>query len=217
MLTQPVWEETTRSTPTRRSTKPINWPCGLFHISWIMSVSDLYIMGHVVSSWYAYHRSYCLFWICEQYWTSPGGNTPQDTNYTATCLPSRKLSKLDEPDMQGRAHNWCTLMAPHIWPGKAGRPARTYIQQLCEDTGCSPEDLPEAMNNREKWREWVRDIRASGTRWWWWWHHRSYCTFWMFISCVTQVRIYWPITPPPKKRHLISLFWEMFLFSKKKK
>ena len=23
--------------------------------------------------------------------------------------------------------------------GRAGRPARTYIQQLCEDTGCSPE------------------------------------------------------------------------------
>ena len=36
---------------------------------------------------------------------------------------------------------------------KAGRPARTYIQQLCEDTGCCPEDLPEAMNDREKWRE----------------------------------------------------------------
>ena len=39
----------------------------------------------------------------------------------------------------------------------------TYIQQLCEDTGCSPEDLPEAMNDREKWRERVRDIRGSGT------------------------------------------------------
>ena len=39
----------------------------------------------------------------------------------------------------------------------------TYIQQLCEDMGCSPEDLPEAMNDREKWRERVRDIRASGT------------------------------------------------------
>ena len=37
---------------------------------------------------------------CEQYWTSPGGNTPQDTKYTATYLPSRKLSKLDKPDMQ---------------------------------------------------------------------------------------------------------------------
>ena len=33
---------------------------------------------------------------------------------------------------------------------KAGRPARTYIQQLCEDTGCSPEDLPEAMSDWEK-------------------------------------------------------------------
>ena len=40
---------------------------------------------------------------CEQYWTSPGGNTPQGTNYTATCLPSRKLSKLDEPEMQDAA------------------------------------------------------------------------------------------------------------------
>ena len=52
---------------------------------------------------------------------------------------------------------------------KAGRPARIYIQQLCEDTGCSPEDLPEAMNDWEKWRESVRDIRASGMTWWWWW------------------------------------------------
>ena len=49
---------------------------------------------------------------------------------------------------------------------KAGRPARTYIQQLCEDTGCCPEDLPRAMNDREEWRERVRDIRATSTRWW---------------------------------------------------
>ena len=40
----------------------------------------------------------------------------------------------------------------------AGRPARTYIQLLCKDTGCSPEDLPEAMNDREKWRERIRII-----------------------------------------------------------
>ena len=53
------------------------------------------------------------------------------------------------------------LLTPHI--AKAGRPARTYIQQLCEDMGCSPEDLPEAMNNREKWQERVRDICASGS------------------------------------------------------
>ena len=28
---------------------------------------------------------------------------PQDTNYIATSLPSRKLSKLDEPNMQDTA------------------------------------------------------------------------------------------------------------------
>ena len=27
-------------------------------------------------------------------------NTQQSSNYTATCLPSQKLSKLDEPDIQ---------------------------------------------------------------------------------------------------------------------
>ena len=62
------------------------------------------------------------------------------------------------------------LWTPTYGRAKAGRPARTYIQQLCEDTGCSPEDLPEVMNDREKWRERVRDIRAGGTTWWWWWN-----------------------------------------------
>ena len=57
---------------------------------------------------------------------------------------------------------------PTYGRAKAGQPARTYIQQLCEDTGCSPEDQPEAMNDREEWRERVRDIFASGTIWWWW-------------------------------------------------
>ena len=50
---------------------------------------------------------------------------------------------------------------------KAGRPTRTYIQQLWEDTGCYPEDLPEAMTDREKWWERVRDICATSTTWWW--------------------------------------------------
>ena len=57
------------------------------------------------------------------------------------------------------------LWSPTYGRAKAGRPARTYIQQLCEDTGCSSEDLPEGMNDREKLRE-----RVSGTAWWWWWY-----------------------------------------------
>ena len=56
---------------------------------------------------------------------------------------------------------------PHGW-AKAGQPARTYVQQLFEYTGCNPEDLLEAMNDRERWWERVRDIRVDGmTRWWW--------------------------------------------------
>ena len=69
------------------------------------------------------------------------------------------------------------LWTPTYGQAKAGRPARTYIQQLCEDTGCNLEDLPEAMNDREKWREMVRDICAGGTTWWWWWYHTIVMTF----------------------------------------
>ena len=60
------------------------------------------------------------------------------------------------------------LWTPTHGRAKAGQPARTYIQQLCEDTGCCPEDLPRAMNDREEWRERVRDIRAISAIWWWW-------------------------------------------------
>ena len=43
---------------------------------------------------------YCIY---EQYGTSPGGSTSQSSSCTATYQPSRKLSKLDEPDMQDTA------------------------------------------------------------------------------------------------------------------
>ena len=58
------------------------------------------------------------------------------------------------------------LWTPLHGRAKAGRPGRTYIKQLCEDTGFGPEDLPEVMNNRERWWERVRDIRADGTTRW---------------------------------------------------
>ena len=69
------------------------------------------------------------------------------------------------------------LWTPTYSREKAGRPPRTYIQQLCEDTGCSPADLTEEMKDREKWRERVRDIRASGTIWWWWW-------WWLLLNSI---------------------------------
>ena len=54
------------------------------------------------------------------------------------------------------------LWTPSHCRAKAGRPVQTYIQLLCVDTGCSTEDLPEAMDDMEGWRERVRDIRADG-------------------------------------------------------
>ena len=77
------------------------------------------------------------------------------------------------------------LWIPTHGCAKAGWPARTYIQQLCEDTGCCPEDLPRAMNDREEWRERVRDIRATSAIWWWWLilkkHHQSEAKAWILL------------------------------------
>ena len=99
------------------------------------------------------------------------------TRYAGHCWRSRD-------ELISDVFQW----TPVYSQSKAGRPARTYIQQLCEDTGCSPEDLPEAMNDREKWRERVRDIRACGTTWWWWcfseirWHWTVRWKFYIFLS-----------------------------------
>ena len=58
------------------------------------------------------------------------------------------------------------LWTPSHERAKAGRPARSYIQQLSVDTGCSPEDLPKAIDDREVWRERVRNIRADSVTVW---------------------------------------------------
>ena len=79
------------------------------------------------------------------------------------------------------------LWAPTHSHAKAGRPARTYIQQLCEDTGCCPEDQPRAMNDREEWRERVRDIRATSAIWWWWWWWYIYIYIYMSVCMYARL------------------------------
>ena len=97
---------------------------------------------------------------CEQYWTSPGGSTPQ----TAAVRPLTPITKTIRIRRTRHAgHCWrrrrgelisdVLMWTPSLGRTKAGRPARTYIEQLCADKGCSPEDLPEAMDDREWWRE----------------------------------------------------------------
>ena len=75
---------------------------------------------------------------------------------------------------------WRTRRAWHCWRSKdelirdillwtsshgranVGWPARTYIQQVCANTGYS-------MDDRDGWRERVREVCTSSTTWWWWW------------------------------------------------
>ena len=80
----------------------------------------------------------------------------RQTSHTGHCWRSR-----DE------LVNDALLWTPSHRRAKAGRQVRTYIQQLCANTGCSPEDLPKVMDNREVWRETVRNIHADSTTWWW--------------------------------------------------
>ena len=53
------------------------------------------------------------------------------------------------------------LWTPSHGRVKVGRQARTYIQQVCADTGYILEDLPGAIDVRDGWRERVWEIRAG--------------------------------------------------------
>ena len=85
-----------------------------------------------------------------------------DANKTAGEEARRQLHKNAacnlEQVLAATPHKTPTVRPPAAYHGraKAGRPASTYIQQLCEDTGCCPEDLPEAMN------DWRSGKRGSG-------------------------------------------------------
>ena len=116
-----------------------------------------------------------------------------DTNYTRILQTILNKSKRKHPTKQQQhghlplitktiqvrrtrhaGHSWRSkdefisdvlLWTPLHGRAKAATLARTYIQQLCADTGCCLEDLPEAMDDRERWWERFRDICAAGATW----------------------------------------------------
>ena len=53
------------------------------------------------------------------------------------------------------------LWTPAHGTCKAGRPHKTYVKQLMEDTNCPLEDLPQSMQDRNFWRDRVNMVRAS--------------------------------------------------------
>ena len=73
---------------------------------------------------------------CEQYWTSPEGSTPQ----SSSLPPIKKTIKIRRTRHAGHCWRSRDELINDIlqWTpsyGRAGRPGRTYIQQLCVDTG----------------------------------------------------------------------------------
>ena len=84
------------------------------------------------------------------------------------------------------------LWTPWYGRAKAGWPTRTYIQQLCANMGCSPEDLLEGMDNWEGWQERVRYIRADGATWWWYllWNHQYHLFLFFFFFFFFHVNFY---------------------------
>ena len=81
------------------------------------------------------------------------------------------------------------LWTPAYGQAKAGRPAQTYILQLCEDTGSSPEDLPKALKDMNGLRERFSDIRASGMTWRWWMIY-IYIYIYIYISLIILLCVY---------------------------
>ena len=86
----------------------------------------------------------------------------------------------------------------HGW-SKVGWPTRTYIQQLCADTGCSLENLLGVMDNRDGWQERVRKSHASNMTWWYifgiinMWQSYCYILYFTFsiIFTVLLVTVSW--------------------------
>ena len=50
-----------------------------------------------------------------------------------------------------------------LWTPTYGRASYVRIRDVALKT------CQRWWNDREKWRERVRDVRAIGTKWWWWW------------------------------------------------
>ena len=117
--------------------------------------------------------------------TNPGSISPQNSNCTAAYLHLKKHQRntktcgrsKDEPRNTrhvGEARTnpettffygpWKSIgygfvLAFTYGRGSVGWPARTDLPQLWSDTGCSLEDLPRAMDDRDGQRERGRGVR----------------------------------------------------------
>ena len=88
------------------------------------------------------------------------GKTPKVTSsireqrlrFTGHCWRSTKELICDVP-----------LWLPKHGKRSRGRPAKTFVDQLVDDTECNVDELMNAMNDRDEWKLRVNECRASST------------------------------------------------------
>ena len=74
-----------------------------------------------------------------------------------------------------------------------GRPAKTYMHLLSEDTGCHLEHSVRVMSDRDGLWKRIKRIPVVGTCWWWWCWSLRRGILSMYISL--YVYIHWFISP----------------------
>ena len=99
-------------------------------------------------------------------WNKSWGQHPTKQQLYGHLLPITKTIQVRRTRNAGLCwRSWDELIrdvllwTPSHGRTRAGRPTRTYLLQLCADTGCNPEDLLEAMDDR------VREVQ--GYPCWW--------------------------------------------------
>ena len=99
-----------------------------------------------------------------QFWTNSWKSNPQNSNCTATYLPSHKSFKWDAQDMLGTAGS--SLIFSHELQHShtnVGQPAKTYVRRQCANTGCTLKDLHRVKDDRDGEREREKERKSQGT------------------------------------------------------
>ena len=74
------------------------------------------------------------------FWTNPGSSTLQNSSCMVTYLPSHKPSKMSKTCWRNSSTTFSYKLLYSV-----DQPAKTYIHQLCADTGCCLENLQRAI------------------------------------------------------------------------
>ena len=104
------------------------------------------------------------------------------SNCCCSCSFEAEIIKISQSSHKMYSNNILNFQESTTILNARTKSLKTYwiphVQRFSADTRCSPEDLLEAMDNREEWQERVMDIRGDGATWWW----SSFSTSFFFFS-----------------------------------